>query len=202
MSLTRSIGDTQSPHFYAEMGELISSSGHQHFAANMLHLVDKWVPIHLVDLSEWTLDELRDSVREIKLLGSTGVKNDLSAPQTLHPIKDHPLLRQMLRMQDPLLIQMKAKANSAHPRGQLTPVQPGVAPGQSTLRDFVLSPANPARVFAGAVIVSQVPVGHPAAVDGTARADPAPGTAHRDRAGAQPAGAIAAAARVLQAFVR
>ncbi|KRP43577.1 regulatory protein, luxR family [Pseudomonas libanensis] len=117
MSLTRSIGDTQGPHFFAEMGELISSSGNEHFAANMLHLVDKWVPIHLVDLSEWTLDELRDRVLDIKLLGSAGLNKDLSIDQTLHPLNDHPLLRQMLRMQDPLLIQMKAKADSAHPRG-------------------------------------------------------------------------------------
>ena len=116
MSLTRSIGDTQGPHFYAEMGELISNSGDEHFAAYMLHLVDKWVPIHLVDLSEWTLDELRDCVQDITLLGSAGLKNDLCVPQTLHPLNDHPLLRQMLRMQDPLLIQMKAKADSAHPR--------------------------------------------------------------------------------------
>ena len=52
MSLTRSIANTQSPNFYAEMGELIANSGHADFAAHMLHLVDKWVPIHLVDLSE------------------------------------------------------------------------------------------------------------------------------------------------------
>ncbi|MBW4796117.1 helix-turn-helix transcriptional regulator [Pseudomonas tolaasii] len=117
MSLKRNITPVHSPHFYAEMGELISSSGQENFAATMLHLVDKWVPIHLVDLSEWTLDEARDSVRDIKLLGSAGLKKDLSAPQTLHPLKDHPLLREMLRMQDPLLIQMKAKTNSAHPHG-------------------------------------------------------------------------------------
>ena len=117
MNLTRSIGETQGPHFYAEMGELISNSGHERFAADMLHLVDKWVPIHLVDLSEWTLDELRDSVLDIKLLGSAGLKKELSVPQTLHPLNDHPLMREMLRMQDPLLIQMKAKANSAHPLG-------------------------------------------------------------------------------------
>jgi DNA-binding CsgD family transcriptional regulator len=117
MSLTRRIGDTRGPHFYAEMGELISNSGDEHFAANMLHLVDKWVPIHLVDLSEWTLDELRERVLGIKLLGSAGLNKDLSVAQTLHPLNDHPLLREMLRMQDPLLIQMKAKANSAHPRG-------------------------------------------------------------------------------------
>jgi DNA-binding CsgD family transcriptional regulator len=117
MSLNRSIGNTQSPHFYAELGELISNSGHPSFAANMLHLVDKWVPIHLVDLSEWTLDELRDSALDIKLLGSAGLKKDLCAPQPLRPLKDHPLLREMLRMQDPLLIQMKAKASSTCPLG-------------------------------------------------------------------------------------
>lgn len=117
MSLTPSIGGTCGPHFYAEMGELISNSGDEHFAATMLQLVGKWVPIHLVDLSEWTLDELRDRVLDIKLLGSAGVKKDLSVPQTLHALNDHPLLRQMLHMQDPLLIQMNAKANSAHPHG-------------------------------------------------------------------------------------
>ncbi|PHN27672.1 helix-turn-helix transcriptional regulator [Pseudomonas sp. ICMP 460] len=117
MSLTLNIGNTQSPHFYAELGELISTSGHENFAAHMLHLVEKWVPIHLVDLSEWTLDDLRDSVRDIKLLGSAGLQSGLSAPQTLHPLKDHPLLHEMLHMQDPLLIQMKAKADSAHPLG-------------------------------------------------------------------------------------
>ncbi|KRP67730.1 helix-turn-helix transcriptional regulator [Pseudomonas orientalis] len=117
MSLTPSITDTESPQFYAQMGELISSSGQENFAANMLHLVDKWIPIHLVDLSEWSLDELRDSVLDIQLLGSAGLNDDLPAPQILHALDDHPLLRQMLRMQDPLLIQMKAKANSAHRRG-------------------------------------------------------------------------------------
>ncbi|MCF5140920.1 helix-turn-helix transcriptional regulator [Pseudomonas edaphica] len=117
MSLTSSIGGAHSPQFYAEMGELISNSGQENFAANMLHLVDKWVPIHLVDLSEWTLDELRDSAIDIQLLGSAGLKKHLLAPQPVHALNDHPLLREMLRMQDPLLIQMKAKANSAHPRG-------------------------------------------------------------------------------------
>ncbi|OIN45838.1 helix-turn-helix transcriptional regulator [Pseudomonas azotoformans] len=116
MSLTSSIANTQSPHFYAEMGELIASSGHPGFAAHMLHLVGKWVPIHLVDLSEWTLDELRDRVLDITLLGSAGQTQDLP-PLALNSMDDHPLLREMLGMQDPLLIQLKAKANSAHPRG-------------------------------------------------------------------------------------
>ncbi len=117
MSLKRSMGNTQSPNFYAEMGELIAHSGHEAFADHMLHLVSKWIPIHLVDLSEWTLDELRDRVLDIKLLGSAGQKQDLPAPLAVRPLDDHPLLQQMLSMQDPLLIQMSAKPNSAHPRG-------------------------------------------------------------------------------------
>jgi len=117
MSLKRSTGNTQSPNFYAEMGELIAHSGHEEFAAHMLHLVCKWVPIHLVDLSEWTLDEPRDRVLDIKLLGSAGQKQDLPPPLALRPPDDHPLLREMLGMQDPLLIQMNAKPDSAHPRG-------------------------------------------------------------------------------------
>lgn len=109
MSLTSSIANPQSPNFYAEMGELIASSGQTDFAAHMLHLVDKWVSIHLVDLSEWTLDELRDRVLDIKLLGSAGQTQDLP-PLVLNSMDDHPLLREMLGMQDPLLIQLKAKA--------------------------------------------------------------------------------------------
>lgn len=116
MSLISTTANTQSPNFYAEMGELIANSGHPDFAAHMLHLVDKWVPIHLVDLSEWTLDELRDRVLDIKLLGSAGQKQDLPPPLALNSMDDHPLLREMLGMHDPLLIQLKAKAKSAYPR--------------------------------------------------------------------------------------
>ncbi|KTC63248.1 LuxR family transcriptional regulator [Pseudomonas fluorescens ABAC62] len=117
MSLKRSMGNTDSPNFYAEMGELIAHSGHEAFAAHMLHLVSQWVPIHVVDLSEWTLDEQRDCVLDIKLLGSAGQNQDSPLPSAVRPLDDHPLLQQMLRMQDPLLIQMKAKPNSDHPHG-------------------------------------------------------------------------------------
>lgn len=51
------------------------------------------------------------------LLGSAGLKEDLPAPSTLHHRDDHPLLKQMLGMDDSLLIQMNAKAHSAHVRG-------------------------------------------------------------------------------------
>lgn len=117
MSLTRIISTPQSQSFYAEMGELIAHSGHMDFAVHMLHLVDKWVPIHRVDLSEWTLDDLRDRVLDIKLLGSAGGQPDLPAPAALQTMDEHPLLREMLGMQDPLLIQLNARANSIHSRG-------------------------------------------------------------------------------------
>lgn len=45
MSLTSSIRNMESPHFYFELGELISSTGTEHFAANMLQLVNKLVQI-------------------------------------------------------------------------------------------------------------------------------------------------------------
>ena len=117
MSLISSIRQMESPHFYFELGELISSTGNDHFATRMLHLVDKLVPAHLVDLSEWTLDEQQASVLDITLLGSAGLKEDLPAPSTLHHRNDHPLLKEMLGMDDSLLIQMNAKANSPHVRG-------------------------------------------------------------------------------------
>ena len=112
MSLHSSMNNPHGPQFYAELGELIDQSGHEDFASHLLHLIDQWVPIELVDLSEWTLDEPHAGVLGIQLLGSAGRKNSLPPSKTQHPPNDHPLLRQMLGMQDPLLIQMKA--NGAH----------------------------------------------------------------------------------------
>ncbi|KAF1011994.1 MAG: hypothetical protein GAK32_00451 [Pseudomonas fluorescens] len=117
MSLTRSITEIESPHFYIELGELISSTGSDDFAANLLGLVDKWVPIPLMDFSEWTLDEARACVLDIKLLGSAGANRDWPPPRYLHHRDDHPLLKEMLGMQDSLLVQMNARANSTHARG-------------------------------------------------------------------------------------
>lgn len=117
MSLTRSITDIQSPQFYVELGELISSTGTSDFAANLLGLVDKWLPIPLMDFSEWTLDESRASVLDICLLGSAGALGDWPQPRNLHHADDHPLLKEMLSMQDSLLVQMNGKANSTHTRG-------------------------------------------------------------------------------------
>lgn len=117
MSLTSSIRNAENPHFYVDLGELVASTGTDHFAATMLHLVDKLVPVHVVDLSEWTLDEQRASVLDIKLLGSAGLQQALPSPRTLHHRDEHPLLKKMLGMDDPLLIQMNAKANSLNLRG-------------------------------------------------------------------------------------
>ena len=58
---------------------------------------------------------------DIKLLGSAGQTQDLPPPLPLNSMDDHPLLREMLGMQDPLLIQLKAKAKSAYPRGTSHP---------------------------------------------------------------------------------
>jgi hypothetical protein len=51
MGLTSSIQNVESPHFYFELGELIANAGHDRFAENMLHLVDKLVPINRVELT-------------------------------------------------------------------------------------------------------------------------------------------------------
>lgn len=149
MNLTRSIGDTQGPHFYAEMGELISNSGHERFAADMLHLVDKWVPIHLVDLSEWTLDELRDRVLDIKLLGSAGLKKGVVCTPDTAPVERPPADARNAAHARPVVDPDESQGQQCAPVGQFAPVQSGIAPGEPTLCDFVLPAANPTWVFPG-----------------------------------------------------
>ncbi|MFL1515346.1 helix-turn-helix transcriptional regulator [Pseudomonas prosekii] len=117
MGLTSSIRNIESPHFYGELGELIASTGDDRFAANLLHLVEKLVPVDLVDLSEWTLDERQASILEIKLLGSASLEQATPSPsRTLQQRDDHPLLKTLIDMDDSLLIQMNARTRSAHPR--------------------------------------------------------------------------------------
>lgn len=116
MGLTRSIQNIESPHFYGELGELIASTGGERFAANMLHLVGKLVPVDLVDLSEWTLDEGQASILEIKLLGSASLQTPPPPCRALRHRSDHPLLKTLIDMDDSLLIQMNAQAQSPHAR--------------------------------------------------------------------------------------
>ncbi|NWA03250.1 helix-turn-helix transcriptional regulator [Pseudomonas gingeri] len=111
MNLTSSIRDVESPGFYFELGELISSTGNEHFASNMLNLIDKLVPVERIDLSEWTLDERQASVVDIEPLGCAGLKDDSAPPELPQHPDTHPLLSQMIEMDDSLLIQMNAQVN-------------------------------------------------------------------------------------------
>ncbi|MGN4050790.1 helix-turn-helix transcriptional regulator [Pseudomonas sp. SM4] len=115
MNLTGSIRNMENPHFYWQLGELIASTGNDHFATNMFQLVDTLVPVNRVDLSEWTLDERQASVVEIKALGSAGLPQTLPPPDPLERPDDHPLLEKMIEMNDSLLIQLRASLQSQHP---------------------------------------------------------------------------------------
>ncbi|PYY88102.1 helix-turn-helix transcriptional regulator [Pseudomonas sp. TKO26] len=114
MSLTSSIANMEMPHFYFELGQLISHTGHPQFASEMLQLVDKRVPAGQLVLSEWTLDERQASSLSITLLGRAGLQKDLPLPEP--PRRHDPLLHKMLEMDDSLLIQMNAQARSGHSR--------------------------------------------------------------------------------------
>ena len=116
MNLTGSIRNMENPHFYWQLGELIASTGDDHFATNMFQLVDTLVPVNRVDLSEWTLDERQASVVEIKPLGSAGLPQTFPPPDPLERLDDHPLLQKIIEMNDSLLIQLKASLLPRHPQ--------------------------------------------------------------------------------------
>ncbi|KAF0864118.1 helix-turn-helix transcriptional regulator [Pseudomonas sp. LD120] len=114
MGLTSSIANMQSPHFYCELGQLISSTDHPQFAENMLQLVGKLVSVQQLQLSEWTLDERQSNPLEITLLGRAGAQEDLPLPEP--PRRHDPLLHKMLEMDDSLLIQMNAQNRDGRSR--------------------------------------------------------------------------------------
>ncbi|HEX4549614.1 MULTISPECIES: helix-turn-helix transcriptional regulator [unclassified Pseudomonas] len=116
MNLTGSIRDMEKPHFYWQLGELIASTGDDHFATNLFQLVNPLVPVNRVDLSEWTLDERQASVVEIKPLGSAGGSQSVSPPDPLQHPDEHPLLQKMIEMSDSLLIQLKTPPQPRHPQ--------------------------------------------------------------------------------------
>ncbi|SDT09134.1 transcriptional regulator, LuxR family [Pseudomonas asplenii] len=111
MSLGSSMTNLESPHFYSELGRLISSTGDDHFATKMLQLVDKLVPVSLVELSEWTLDEHQASVLDIKPLGYASHTPDCPPAPMLHHPDNHLLLEKMIEMDDSLLIHMNARSS-------------------------------------------------------------------------------------------
>lgn len=112
MKLTASLAHHADPQLYLQLGELIASTGADRFASQMLRLVDAQVPIHRLEISEWTLDPRQASVSRIRLLGTAGVQPQRPSPQTLR----HPLLQSIMQMDDPLLIEFKAPldAQRAH----------------------------------------------------------------------------------------
>jgi len=109
MKLTASLDYRPDPQLYLLLGELIASSGADDFAEQMYRLVDAQVPVHRLDLSEWTLDPRQASVSRIKLLGSAGPEQ----PQAVDTLR-HPLLQSIMQMKDPLLIEFKAPLNACH----------------------------------------------------------------------------------------
>ncbi|WP_153785033.1 helix-turn-helix transcriptional regulator [Pseudomonas sp. EMN2] len=109
MKLNASLEQRPDPHLYLQLGELIASSGADDFAEQMFRLVDAQVPIHRLDLSEWTLDPRQVSVSHIKVLGNAGAERAPSAA----PLRD-PFLHSIMQMTDPLLIEFKAPPHDSH----------------------------------------------------------------------------------------
>ncbi|GAB7530611.1 helix-turn-helix transcriptional regulator [Pseudomonas sp. 3A(2025)] len=103
MNLTDRIRDVHSPQFYLQLGELISSTGSEAFAASMFRLIDPLVPIKSLELSEWVLDERQAcGVMQINPLGRAGATSAVIDRQ------EQLLLDNMLDMDDSLLIQLRA----------------------------------------------------------------------------------------------
>lgn len=112
MKLTHDLTPGHDPYLYLRLGELVSSTAGDAFAEHMLAFVNSLVPIHGLDLSEWTLDADRSSVSPSKCLGSAGQPHDLCAPDTL----PHPLLQSVMEMDAPLLIQLKTPPSLHYPQ--------------------------------------------------------------------------------------
>ncbi|RMQ49627.1 Transcriptional regulator SyrR [Pseudomonas cichorii] len=112
MKLTTSLEHSHDPRFYQQLGQLISSTGNSAFARQMLQIVDTLVPIHGLDLCEWTLDIAQASISQIDLLGNAGLPHDLPATDN----HNHPLLQSIMQMEAPLLIQLKVPANRQNPQ--------------------------------------------------------------------------------------
>ncbi|NVZ21562.1 helix-turn-helix transcriptional regulator [Pseudomonas costantinii] len=113
MDLTSSIRNADSPHFYFILGELISSTDQDHFALNMLKLIDKLLPVTALTLSEWTLDKSNTHLTDIKALGNAGDPADIPAPNASSPTDTPALLQEVLEMEGSLLIRMNTRTKGA-----------------------------------------------------------------------------------------
>ena len=93
------------PAYFLELGRLISSVGDVQFVSNMYQLIAASVPIDLLDLSEWTIDENEASIISIQPLGREGAeqKQSLSTPSQ----DSQMLLTRMVNVDYSLLIHLK-----------------------------------------------------------------------------------------------
>ncbi|OUM08509.1 helix-turn-helix transcriptional regulator [Pseudomonas syringae] len=110
MNMAQHFDYSDDPGFYRQLARLVSSTGCATFAAQMLELVHAQVPIHGIDLSEWTLDLRESTIIDINVLGTAGLQQELAL------VPNHPLLPSILHMQDPLLIQLKTTPSKQHPQ--------------------------------------------------------------------------------------
>ncbi|MCV4274351.1 helix-turn-helix transcriptional regulator [Pseudomonas capsici] len=112
MKLTSAREHSHDPRFYQHLGQLVSSTGNNAFARQMLQLVDALVPIHGLDINEWTLDVPQASIGQSNRLGNAGLQYDFPATQS----QRHPLLQSIMQMDAPLLIQLKVPSSTQSPQ--------------------------------------------------------------------------------------
>ncbi|WP_273822307.1 MULTISPECIES: helix-turn-helix domain-containing protein [Pseudomonas] len=109
MNRTSSILNLESARFYHELGELVLNVGQQHFAEGLYRLVTQLVPVNAVELSEWTVDDRQGRVVDIRLMGGAGEPEDIPPPSNVRHPSEHPLSKDILEMDHPLLIQVNAR---------------------------------------------------------------------------------------------
>ncbi|MBI6853225.1 helix-turn-helix transcriptional regulator [Pseudomonas cichorii] len=112
MKLTTSLEHSHDPRFYQHLGQLISSTGSNAFARQMLQLVDALVPVHGLELNEWALDIPQACISQTNSLGNAGLQYDFPATNNQRP----PLLQSVMQMDAPLLIQLKVPSNTQNPQ--------------------------------------------------------------------------------------
>jgi DNA-binding CsgD family transcriptional regulator len=111
MKLPTTLEQSHDPLFYKHLGQLISSTGSTDFADQMLQLVDTFVPIHGLDICEWTLDIAHANISQINPLGNAGLQYHRSVATGA----DHPLLQNIIQMDAPLLVELRAPSNGQNP---------------------------------------------------------------------------------------
>jgi DNA-binding CsgD family transcriptional regulator len=101
----------QQPAYFLELGRLISSVGEPQFVSTMYRLIAASVPIDLLDLSEWTIDESEARIISIQPLGRE--KAQRQPPGAAVSGNHQMLLTRMVDIDDSLLIHFKYPLNGA-----------------------------------------------------------------------------------------